>query len=262
MSSLKYILFLVFVGIAFLSNAQQERKHIRHGNRDYDKAMVDSLTVDTTKYLDAELNYRKALEKEPNNWDASYNLANSLYKQGKFEESTKQFQAVATLDSGDKDKTAQAYHNLGNSLLQASKLDEAIEAYKNALRNNPKDLETKYNLTWAMNKKKEQQEQEQNQDQNQDQENKDENQDKQDQQQQDQQDKKEEQQQQDQQQQQEQQEEKQDQQQQQQQEQQDQISKEDAMRILQALENDEKEVQDKVQKQKAKAKKRTTEKDW
>lgn len=261
MNSSKYILLLVFIAVSFLSNAQQERKHIRHGNRDYDKAMIDSVTVDTTKYLDAELNYRKALEKEPNNWDASYNLANSLYKQGKFEESTKQFQAVAALDSGDKNKTAQAYHNLGNSLLQASKLDEAIEAYKNALRNNPKDLETKYNLTWAMNKKKEQQEQEQQQDQNQDQENKDENKDKQDQeqQQQDQQDKKEEEQQQQQQQQQEQ--EKQEQQQQQQQ-QQDQISKEDAMRILQALENDEKEVQDKVQKQKAKAKKRTTEKDW
>ncbi len=258
----KFIYILIpFLFLSFLSKAQQERKHIRQGNRDYEKATIDSVTTDTVKYQDAEVDYRKALDKDPNNWDASYNLANALYKQAKYEDATKQFQAVSALESGDKLKTAMAYHNLGNSFLQASKLEEAIEAYKNSLRQNPKDLETKYNLSWAQNKLKEQQQE--NQDQNKDQDKKDQDkkdqeQENKDQQKQDQeQDQNKEEQQQNQQQ-------KQDQQQQDQQQQQpkDQISKEDAMRILEALQNDEKEVQDKVQKQKAKPKKRNTEKDW
>lgn len=256
LKTIKIFLLISIVFTAFTGYSQQERKHIRHGNRDYEAAEIDSVTTDTVKFQDAEVNYRKALEKDPNNWDASYNIANALYRQGKFEESNKQFQAVASLESDDKKKTAMAYHNLGNSLLQAGQIDPAIEAYKNSLRNNPEDLETKYNLAWAQNKKKQQ---EQNQDQNQDQDKQDQeqDQDKQDQenkdQNQDQQDEQEQQQNQDQQEQQ---------QDQQQQQPQDQISKEDAMRILEALENDEKEVQDKVQKQKAKPQKKNTEKDW
>ncbi len=256
----KFIYILIsLLFLSVISQAQQERKHIRQGNRDYEKAIIDSVTTDTVKYQDAEVDYRKALDKEPNCWDASYNLANALYKQGKYEDATKQFQAVSALESNDKVKTAQAYHNLGNSFLQASKLEEAIDAYKNSLRQNPSDLETKYNLAWAQNKLKEQQEQQQNQDQNQDQD-----QDKQDQEQNQDQEKEDQEQEQnkEEQQQNEQQQDQQQQEQQQEQQPQDKISKEDAMRILEALQNDEKEVQDKVQKQKAKPKKRTTEKDW
>ena len=253
-----FLIGLFFIVVAS-ANAQQERKHIRHGNREYNKAIVDSLTTDTTRYQNAEVDYRKAIEKDPNNWDALYNLANSLYRQNKFEEANKQYQAVAGMDNDNKEDLAKAFHNLGNTYLQSNKLQEAIEAYKNSLRNNPNGYETKYNLAWAQNKMQQQQQQQQNQDKNQDQENKDkkdqeqQNKDKQDQQ-------KKEQEQQDKQN--KQQEDKQQQQQQQQEQQQNQISKEDAMRILEALQNDEKKVQEKVQKQKAQPKKRTTEKDW
>lgn len=237
---------------------QQERKYIRHGNRQYEKAVVDSLTIDTTKYQDAEVNYRKALEKDPNNWNALYNIGNSLFKQGKYEDAARQFQAVVGMDNENKKDLAMAYHNLGNSFLKTNKLQDAIDAYKNALRNNPTDMETKYNLAWAQDKLKDQQNQQQ---QNQDKQNQDD-QDKQDQQNKDKQKQDQQQQQNQQQQQQQNQQQKQQQQNQQQQQQKNQISKEDAMRILEALQNDEKQVQKKVQKQKVKAKKRVVEKDW
>ncbi len=245
----KTVLIILFLMISVLVSAQQERKYIRKGNREYDKAFIDSLTTDTTRYQNAEVDYRKALEKDPNNWDASYNIANSIYKQGKFEDAVNQYQAVTGMADDNKENMAKAYHNLGNSYLRTNKLQEAIEAYKNSLRNNPNDYETKYNLAWAQNKLQQQQQQQQNQDQNKDQENKD----KQDKEQQNKNDKQNKD---------KQKEEQEKQQQQQQQQQQNQISKEDAMRILEALQNDEKKVQKKVQKQKAQPKKRTTEKDW
>jgi tetratricopeptide (TPR) repeat protein len=245
----------------FWASAQQERKYIRHGNREYEKAKIDSVTTDTTRFQNAEVEYRKALEKEPNNWDAIYNLGNSLFKQAKFEDAAKQYMAAAGMQNNDKEQLAMAYHNLGNSLLQTNKLNEAIDAYKNSLRNNPSDFETKYNLAWAQDKLKQQQNQQQDQDQdkqNQDKENQDQQQNQnQDQQKQDQDKQDQEQQQQEQQQQQQQ-----EQQAQQQEQPQNQISKEDAMRILEALQNDEKQVQEKVQKQKVQPKKRTTQKDW
>ena len=251
---LRSILFIAILVGTLSASAQQERKYIRQGNREYEKATKDSLKVDSVCYQNAEDDYRKALEKEPNNWGAIYNLANSLYRQKKYDDATKQYMAVAGMENKNSDELAMAYHNLGNSLLQTNKLSEAIEAYKNALRKNPNDFETKYNLAWAQDKLKQQQNQQQNQDQDQDKEDKDQQKDeqqqnKQDQQNQDQQKKDQEKQQQQQSQ-------------QQQTEKKDQISKEDAARILEALQNDEKEVKEKVQKQKVQPKKRTTQKDW
>ncbi|MBI9069841.1 MAG: tetratricopeptide repeat protein [Salinivirgaceae bacterium] len=256
---MKNIILLGLLIIASGAFAQQERKYIRQGNRAYNKAIIDSATVDTTMYQNAEVDYRKAIETDPNNWDALYNLGNSLFKQGKFEEATRQFQAVAGMDNDDKNDLALAFHNLGNSFLKTNKLQEAIEAYKDALRNNPSDMETKYNLAWAQDKLKNQEQQEQqnqDQDQNQDDQEKKDQEQKQDQQNQDQQKQEEQKQQQQQQKEQEQE------QQQQSEENKNQISKEDAMRILEALQNDEKQVQEKVQKQKVQAKKKTIEKDW
>jgi tetratricopeptide (TPR) repeat protein len=247
------------------ANAQKERKFIRHGNKEYNKAIIDSNTVDTTFYQKAEVDYRKALDKNPNNWDASYNLANAIYKQGKYEDAIHQYQATTGMSINNKEKLAKAFHNLGNSYLQTNKIDEAIEAYKNSLRNNPNSLDTKYNLAWAQNKKRQQQQnkdknkQDKNkQDKNKDQENKDkQDQDKKDKQEQDKKDKQDKAQQNNEQNK----NDKQNQQQQQQQEQ-NQISKEDAMRILEALQNDEKKVQKKVQEQKVQPKKRVIQKDW
>ena len=147
-----------------------------------------------------------------------------------------------------KDEKAKIYHNIGNSFLKSQKYKESIEAYKNALRNNPNDMDTKYNLIYAQ-KKLQQQQQQQQQDQNQDQ---NQNQD-QDQQKNQDQDKKDQNQDQD----------KKDQdKEQQQQQQKPKISKEDAQRLLQALANDEKKTQKKVKEEQAAAVKVKTEKEW
>lgn len=213
-------------------------------------AVKDTTKIDTVKFADAETEYRKALNKKPNDLKWNFNLADAIYKQGRFDEAAGKFGEL-----GEKMETpvekARAYHNMGNSQLMNSKVDESIESYKKALRQNPTDLETKYNLAYAQLLKKMQEQQKQNQDQNQDKQD----QDKQDQNK-DQQDQNKDQQNKDQQNQQNKQDQK-------QQQQQNKISKENAEQLLQALQNDERNIQDKVKKQKAAlAKRARTEKEW
>ena len=226
---MKNVIIVILILTSLSSFAQQERKYVRQGNKEYDKE----------KYDQAEVDYRKALEKKPNSKEVQYNLAGSVYKQKKFDEAAKSYLSL-TSSAKTKEESAKYFHNLGNSYLQEGKLKESIEAYKNALRNNPLDDETRYNLAFAMNKMQQQKQQKQQNKDNKDQ-------DKKDQQKQDQQ--------------------KQDQQKQQQKDQQAQqkeakISKEDAERMLQAIMNEEKETQKKVKEQQVKASNKYIEKEW
>lgn len=120
-------------------------------------------------YQKAEINYRKAMETTRNYDKANYNLGNSLYRQERYEEAEKYFSNVANDKNVSKDLRSRAYHNYGNSLLKQEKYKESIDAYKNALKLNPKDMNTKYNLEYARKKMIQQQnnQQNQNQDQNQ-----------------------------------------------------------------------------------------------
>ena len=232
----KLILVFTLALIAVNAFAQKERKYIRQGNKEFEKS----------DFEESEVSYRKAADlEEKKSHKIAFNVGDALYKQEKYEDAINQFNEIAELELSKEEK-AKIYHNLGNSLLQSNKLKESIEAYKNALRNNPNDMDTKYNLIYAQKKLEEQQQQQnkdQNQDQNQDQ-NKDENKDQNDDQNEDNdkqnqdQDKKE------------------------QQQQQSKISKEDAERLLQALANDEKKTQKKVKEQQAAASKVKTEKEW
>ncbi len=221
---------LIFINVGLYG--QNDKKYIRAGNKEFAKENFEK----------SELSYRKALEVTKAPYKASFNVGDALYKQEKYDEAAKQFEQLSE-DEIDKIGKGYMYHNLGNSMLQSSKLEESIEAYKDALRNNPDDLETKYNLAFAQDKLKQQeQEQQQNQDnKDQDKDSKDnkdqQNKDQQDQNKKDQKDQNKDQNKQDQQ--------------QQQQQQPNQISKEDATRILQALQNQEKDIQDKVKKAKA-----------
>ena len=202
-------------------------------------------------YQDAEISYRKGMANTKNFPKANYNLANSLYRQEKYEDAGNSFKYIAEQKENDKSHRAKAFHNYGNSLLKQEKYKESIDAYKNALKLQPNDRETKYNLEYArrMLQQQQQQEQQQNQD-NKD--NKD-NQDNQEQQQQQNQDKQE---QQDQQQQQQQQKQQQQQQQQRQQQQQD-------KRQLDALQQNERQTQKKVaEEEMKKGGKSKQEKDW
>ena len=131
------------------AHAQNPNKLIRQGNSAY----TDS------SFAAAEESYRTALAADQNAFNAAFNLADAIYKQENYKEASTLFQGL-TSKAVSKEEKAMAYHNLGNSLLQEGKLEESIESYKNSLRNNPSDKDTKHNLAYAQRMK---QEQEQNQ---------------------------------------------------------------------------------------------------
>lgn len=238
MSKSKYILFILFVILAAGALAQKiERDYIRKGNRLFNDSV----------FVDAEVNYRKALEVNPKSTVSMYNLGNTLSQQQKFKDAMEQYVAAGKIEK-DKMKLAHIYHNMG-VLFQAGKdYAQAVEAYKMSLRNNPKDDETRYNLALAQKMLKDQQQNQQNQDQNQDQ-NKDEQEKKQDQQkdQNKQNDQKK-----DDQQQQPPKPEKKD----------NEMSKENAEQLLNSVMQDEKDTQDKVKKQQQVIQGGRLEKDW
>lgn len=231
---------LFFTGFSW---AQADKKYIRQGNRQYAK----------DKFPESEIFYRKAIDKNKASADAMFNSGDALYKQKKYEDAGKQFVETHKMNE-DKDKKSSSLYNLGNSMLMANKLQESIEAYKNSLRLKPDNQEVKYNLAYAqdlLKKQEEQQKQQQNKDnkdnkdQKKDQENKNKenkNQDKKQNEQEKQNNDKE--------------------QQQQQQQDQQSISKEDAERLLNAIANDEKNVQEKVKLAKAAKTKVRTLKNW
>lgn len=249
---MKYLAIIILVFASLITHAQKERKFIRHGNKYYNTAVEnsDSTRLDSVNFTNAEIEYRKALEKKPNDQKSQLNIGNALFKQQKMAEAASQYEQALQVATTNEDK-AKTHFNYGNAMLGQQKLDESIEAYKNALRNDPTDLQAKYNLEFARKMKEQQQEnQDQNQDQDQDQ-NKDQNKD-QDQNQDKDQDKDQDQ--------------KKDQDQDQKKEQQQQqpkISKQNAEQMLKALENDEQKTQEKVNKAKAeKAKSSKPDIDW
>ncbi|WP_194766196.1 tetratricopeptide repeat protein [Tamlana sp. I1] len=119
----------------------------------------------------AEMDYRKAISKQSSSVAAAYNLANTYIKSGNFEEALFRLEQAAKAATS-KDEKHKAFHNIGNVLMQNKKCKEAVEAYKNALRNDPSDDETRYNLGVAK-VCAEQQQDNQNQDQDKNDENKD-----------------------------------------------------------------------------------------
>jgi Ca-activated chloride channel homolog len=244
---MRMIFLVVLTIIAAKGYPQSDKSLTRRGNDKYNKG----------SYQQAELEYRKALEKNPKSYRADYNLGNALYREKQYDAAGAKYAGLAEKEK-NKQKRSRYYYNLGNTLYESKKYNESAEAYKNALRNNPNDKDAKHNLLLAMqmlkeqqNKQKQDQQQNKNdkndknkQDQNKqkDQQNKDKQQNQQGQnQQQNQQDKNE---------------------QAGQQPQKGQISPQDAERILQALENEEKDVMKKAQEQKEKVRKVQLEKNW
>lgn len=248
----KYISTIMFLVLSLLFSINVQSQSLRGLVNDG----VD--LYEKNNFTEAEVKFKKGIEKDLENFESKFNLGDAIYKQGRFEESFEEFKNTIPLAKTDEEKSI-IFHNIGNSLLKAQKLKESIGAYKEALKLNPNDMETKYNLSYALKQMQNQQnnqnqqnkdENKQNQDQNkQDQNNQDE--------QQDQKDKEEEQQQKDDKQNKDQ---KQDEQKQKPKEEREEISKEEAKRILDALKNNEAELQKKMRQQKSK--KSNVEKDW
>jgi Ca-activated chloride channel family protein len=100
------------------------------------------------KYKEAEEAYRKAAAKKDEKLESNFNLGDALYREKKLDSADRNFAAIAASSTNPLIK-AEAYHNLGNSLLTAKKYDKSIDAYKKALMNNPQDDQTRYNLAYA-----------------------------------------------------------------------------------------------------------------
>ncbi|MBQ5434794.1 MAG: tetratricopeptide repeat protein, partial [Bacteroidales bacterium] len=134
---MKRFLFLVLACLlsATVCFAQSERASVRRGNRDFRKE----------HWPQAEINYKKALVADSTSVTADYNLGNTCFRLENYAEADRCYQAG--LDSLAKGKHgADAYHNAGTSKLKQRSWQEAIDLYKNALRRNPGDMETKANL--------------------------------------------------------------------------------------------------------------------
>jgi Ca-activated chloride channel family protein len=241
-----YFIILFFLSINIIY-AQKEKMILRDGNESYYGG----------KPIEAGNYYKKSLDKKPDYYKANFNLGDALYKTAElirvgkipvpdkqmkpdsaanivFEQAAQQFEVVAKASSSP-DTVQKAWHNYGNSKLQQKSYDDAILGYKKALRINPKDEDTRYNLAYALKQKKEQQNQNQQnqQQQQQQQQNQDKNEEK-----------------------------KEDEKKQEQQPQQQQMSKEQAEQMLNALKNSEKKIQALRKKKGDPSEKLKIEKDW
>ena len=217
---MRNLLITISILISINSFAQNKKSLLRNGN----KLFAES------NYNEAEIQYRKSLEKDQDYFNASFNLADAIYKQERYDEASALFNSLKD-NTSNKTDLANLYHNLGNSLVKEQKIEQAIEAYKNALRINPHDQETRHNLALIKQQDK------QNKQEEEDNQNKQEKEDKQ--------NKQEEQKEQE-----------------KNQEKKEEMSKETAEKMLEAIEQQEKDLQKKLQKKKAKGKRVNVLKDW
>ncbi len=247
---LSLIMALIFFTISPLA-AQKQRKYARQGNREYTEK----------DYEDSEMLYRRAIDADPSFNKAVFNLGDALYKQEKYEEAIERFKELSDKEL-DSRKLSDSYYNLGNALLKAGELEESIEAYKDALRNDPGNMEAKYNLAYALDQLQKQQQQQENDEQQDSGDDKQDEQDQEDSGSQDEQEDRKDEQESGQQNEQDQQQQEQDQQDDSARPDQQQMSKEDAERLLQALAENEEEIQEKVKKARAAKSRVRTLKNW
>jgi len=220
------LLYFILILSSYTALAQKEKYVLREGNNQYNNG----------RYAESEKYYSDALKKKNDYYKANFNLGDAFYKQGKMTDAIGQYDAFIK-NSNNKDTLSKAFHNMGNAYLKTKSYDDAIKAYKNSLKFNPKDEDTRYNLAYAKKKLEEQKKKNEGKD---DKENKD-NKDNKDQQKKENKDKKEG----------------------KKQEPKSQMSKEEAQRMLEALKNSEQKLQlQRKQKGTKEAEKKNIDKDW
>ncbi len=218
----------VLVLLSSTAFAQTDRQYVRDGNKAFR----------TGDYANAEVAYRKAVEKNPRNPQAVFNLGNALFAQKKDSAAVQQYEQAAKLETNPK-RRAMSYHNIGVVCQSHKMYSEAIEAYKEALRLTPNDDETRYNLALCKRQQKRQDNQNKNK-QQQKQDKKDQNKDNKDQKQQDKQQK----------------------QNKQKQENKDKMSKDNAEQLLNAAVQQEKNTQERMKKAMQQPNSRKLQKNW
>jgi len=165
---MKKIFTYILILVSILSYGQEKDKEqelaLKKAN-DYVHEANQLISEDD--FISAEMEYRKAISEQPASVAGTYNLGNSYYNKGNFDEALYRQQQAAK-NAVNKDEKHKAFHNIGNILMKNKQCKEAVEAYKSALRNDPTDDETRYNLALAKECA------EQQKDQNKDDQNKDE----------------------------------------------------------------------------------------
>ena len=149
---MRHYILLLFMAMSMVAQAQADRQFVREGNRLYRQK----------QYAEAEVLYRKAIAKNAGNPQAVYNLGCALMMQQKDSAAIVQYEKAAKLEQ-NKMRLSKAYHNIGVICQNHQMYGEAIQAYQQALRNNPADNETRYNLVLCKRMNKQQDKDKQNQ---------------------------------------------------------------------------------------------------
>ncbi|GGD15887.1 tetratricopeptide repeat protein [Hyunsoonleella pacifica] len=153
---MKKLVILIISCISLLGFSQEDKERLL-AEKKANNYVYEANELVSEDFVAAEMEYRKALSKQSNNIAGLYNLGNSYYEKGNFEEALYRHQQTVKLATS-KDAKHKAFHNMGNVLMKNKKCKEAVDAYKNALRNNPSDDETRYNLALAKECAKQQEE--------------------------------------------------------------------------------------------------------
>ena len=141
---MKNLLLYILLTFSLTVSAQEKDKTLPDANEEYKQ----------NKFVDAEANYRISQSRFPKKAAASYNLGNTIYKQNQVSEAKSAY-AKAIKNARTRPEKHKAFHNLGNVFMKEKDYSQAVEAYKNALRNDPADDETRYNYALAKQKLKE-----------------------------------------------------------------------------------------------------------
>lgn len=140
------LLFLFFTCIAF--SQDKDKGQLLATKKSNNLIYEANNLMNSDNFISAEKEYRKAISEQPSSVAGAYNLGNSYYKKGSYDEALYR-QVQAANNATDKAHKHKAFHNIGNILMKNDRCHEAVEAYKNALRNDPTDDETRYNLGLA-----------------------------------------------------------------------------------------------------------------
>jgi len=146
---MKSIVLILLVFSTFLSYSQEEGKEKLLALKKANNYVYEgNELLNEDEFVSAEMEYRKAISNESTNVAGAYNLGNAYYKKGNFNEALYRHQQAAE-NAISKSEKHKAFHNIGNILMQNKQCKEAVEAFKNALRNKPSDEETRYNFALA-----------------------------------------------------------------------------------------------------------------
>lgn len=165
MKNLIYIV-LLFSSFAFAQEDKEEKEKLRLKNlqESVNYTWDGNKALSEKDFVDAEADYRQAIAKSTENAIAPYNLGNAYYTKESYGEAFSRYK-LAGESSTSKEEKHKAYHNMGNVFMKEKQYEKAVEAYKQSLRNDPTDEETRYNLALAQELlKKKQDEDKKNQD--------------------------------------------------------------------------------------------------